>query len=120
MNENKYSKYPMDEPDKIPYNLTCSCHPNNGGSGICGCILANTMIDNPKKYGVPKTNYITGTDFVVSQRTFISKGQEDEYYVLNKNINILSSLIDIAEEHSKSSSELIEDAKKWLSELKNK
>ena len=121
MNENQdFNKYPMEEPDKIPYNLTCSCHPNNGGSGICGCVMANTMVDNPRKYGAPKTNIVTATDFIVSQRTFIAKSQDDEDYVLNKSINILSSLINIAEKDSKNSRELIEDAKEWLNELENK
>jgi hypothetical protein len=36
-------------PDKVPYFTICSCNPANGGSGICGCTMANTMVDNPKK-----------------------------------------------------------------------
>jgi hypothetical protein len=39
-----------DEPDEVPYNSICSCNPQNGGSGICGCIMANKMVRNPKKY----------------------------------------------------------------------
>ena len=114
-----FDRYPMGDPDRIPYNLTCSCHPNNGGSGICGCTMANTLVPNPKKYGEPKTNFITATEFTSNQ--VYSQGNKDNVsYVLNKNINILSNLIDIAEEHSSSSEELIEDAKKWLNELKNK
>lgn len=42
--------------DMVPYGETCSCNPKNGGSGICGCIMANTMVPNPKKYGTPKIN----------------------------------------------------------------
>ena len=35
-------------PDQVPYNEICSCNPLNGGSGICGCIMANQMVDyNP-------------------------------------------------------------------------
>jgi hypothetical protein len=39
-----------DEPDEVPYHSICSCNPRNGGSGICGCIMANKMVPNPKKY----------------------------------------------------------------------
>jgi len=39
-----------DEPDEVPYHSICSCNPQNGGSGICGCIMANEMVRNPKKY----------------------------------------------------------------------
>lgn len=53
--------------DMVPYSETCSCNPKNGGSGICGCVMANTMVPNPKKYGRPVINTpyqpfgITGT-----------------------------------------------------------
>ncbi len=50
------------EPDEVPYGSICSCNPKNGGSGICGCIMGNEMIPNPKKYGNPKTNWKTTTD----------------------------------------------------------
>jgi len=39
-----------DEPDEVPYHSICSCNPKNGGSGICGCIMGNKMVRNPKKY----------------------------------------------------------------------
>ena len=42
--------------DMVPYSETCSCNPKNGGSGICGCVMANTLVPNPKKYGSPKFN----------------------------------------------------------------
>ncbi len=42
--------------DKVPYGTICSCNPANGGSGICGCIMANQMVD-PDHYG--KTNFTT-------------------------------------------------------------
>ena len=56
------------EPDQVPYGEICSCNPKNGGSGICGCIMGNKMIPNPKKHGYG-TNYtstttdITNSDF---------------------------------------------------------
>ena len=34
-------------PNKVPYSTICSCNPANGGNGICGCTIANTMVDNP-------------------------------------------------------------------------
>ena len=34
-------------PNKVPYYTICSCNPTNGGSGICGCTIANNMVDNP-------------------------------------------------------------------------
>ena len=42
-------------PDQVPYNELCSCNPKNGGSGICGCIMANEMITT-KSF---KTEYVT-------------------------------------------------------------
>ena len=36
--------------DKVLYSSICSCNPANGGSGICGCIMANQMVD-PDHYG---------------------------------------------------------------------
>jgi len=30
---------------KVPYYTICSCNPENGGSGICGCTVGNTMVD---------------------------------------------------------------------------
>ncbi len=49
-----------DEPDEVPFGSICSCNPKNGGSGICGCIMGNTMVRNPKKYlttlGTANTN----------------------------------------------------------------
>jgi len=30
--------------DVVLYNQLCSCNPKNGGSGICGCTMANQEI----------------------------------------------------------------------------
>ena len=38
------------EPDEVPYASICGCNPKNGGSGMCGCIMGNKMVPNPKKY----------------------------------------------------------------------
>jgi hypothetical protein len=29
---------------KVPYWTKCSCNPSNGGSGICGCTMANKWV----------------------------------------------------------------------------
>ena len=68
------------EPDEVPYGQICSCNPSNGGSGMCGCIMANQMVKNPKKYG---SNTTTFTNFnikaynkevrSVKQKTLLTK-----------------------------------------------
>jgi hypothetical protein len=40
--------------NKVPYSTICSCHPANGGSGICGCIMGNQLVD---------PNYLENTNF---------------------------------------------------------
>ena len=42
--------------EKVPYGTLCSCNPANGGSGICGCIMANQLVD-PDLYR--RTNFDT-------------------------------------------------------------
>jgi hypothetical protein len=39
--------------DKVPYHTICSCNPINGGNGICGCTIANILVDKPNNL---KTN----------------------------------------------------------------
>lgn len=39
-----------DVPDMVPYHTVCSCSKENGGGGICGCVMPNQMVPNPKKY----------------------------------------------------------------------
>jgi hypothetical protein len=48
-------------PDEVPYGEVCGCNPKNGGSGMCGCVMGNKMVPNPKKYGNPITNWGTTT-----------------------------------------------------------
>jgi hypothetical protein len=54
--------YVNNEPDEVPYGSICACNPKNGGSGICGCIMGNQMVSNPKKYGCSITNFGTTTN----------------------------------------------------------
>jgi hypothetical protein len=32
-------------PNLVPYSTLCSCNPANGGSGICGCIQGNKLVE---------------------------------------------------------------------------
>lgn len=48
-------------PDEVMYSEICPCNPKNGGNGICGCILGNKMVPNPKKYTYPVSNWGTTT-----------------------------------------------------------
>jgi hypothetical protein len=41
---------------KVPYHKICSCNPKNGGSGICGCIQGNKLVDP-----IQKTNFSTSS-----------------------------------------------------------
>lgn len=31
-------------PEMVPYSEICPCNPKNGGSGMCGCTIGNTMV----------------------------------------------------------------------------
>jgi hypothetical protein len=50
---------PSNITDLVPYGSICSCNPANGGSGICGCVIANKLVPNPahsnKQYHVTNT-----------------------------------------------------------------
>ena len=35
------------ESSKVPYHEICGCNPKNGGSGVCGCVIGNKLIDRP-------------------------------------------------------------------------
>jgi hypothetical protein len=112
------------EPDEVPYGEICSCNPKNGGSGICGCVMGNRMVQNPKKYN---SSYIT-TNFQIDIEDYekeVEKRTAEEIVEKNRKINILSSLIEVVEnDHSEFNEEnttgwdLLENAKTWLEELK--
>ena len=53
------------EPDEVPYGTICPCNPENGGSGICGCVMGNKMVPNPKKYGAFTSNWGTTTNITI-------------------------------------------------------
>ena len=48
--------------DEVPYASICPCNPANGGSGICGCIMGNKLVPNPKKYTYPVSKFGTTTE----------------------------------------------------------
>ena len=58
-----YTNSPTGLPDEVIYGSICPCNPSNGGSGICGCIMGNQMVPNPKKFGPldSTTTYFTTT-----------------------------------------------------------
>lgn len=49
---------------KVPYWTKCSCNPANGGSGICGCVMANKMVDSDSE---PKNNLTNGSNWIVNE-----------------------------------------------------
>lgn len=117
------------EPDEVPYSEICSCNQKNGGSGICGCVMGNRMVQNPKKYNSSNYNYISGTNIEINIEDYekeVEKRTAEEIVEKNRKINILSSLIEVVEnDHSEFNEEnttgwdLLENAKTWLEELKN-
>ena len=113
------------EPDEVPYRQICSCNQSNGGSGMCGCIMANQMVKNPKKYG---SNTITFTNFnIKAYNEEVEKRKAEDIVDKNRKINILASLIEVVKndhpefnEENTTGWDLIENANIWLEELKNK
>lgn len=117
------------EPDEVPYGEICSCNTKNGGSGICGCVMANRMVQNPKKNNSSASNYSTITGLEINLEDYekeVEKRTAEEIVDKNRKINILASLIEIVKnDHPEFSEEnttgwdLIENAENWLEELKN-
>jgi hypothetical protein len=113
------------EPDEVPYGQICSCNPSNGGSGMCGCIMANQMVKNPKKY---ESNTTTFTNFnIKAYNKEVEKRKAEDIVDKNRKINILASLIEVVKndhpefnEENTTGWDLIENANIWLEELKNK
>ena len=49
---------------KVPYWTKCSCNPANGGSGICGCVMANKMVVSNSE---SKSNFGNGYDLLINE-----------------------------------------------------
>lgn len=41
------TRIPITSNDTVPYYTICQCNPANGGSGVCGCTMGQTMVPNP-------------------------------------------------------------------------
>ena len=119
------------EPDEVPYGEICSCNRKNGGSGICGCVMANRMVQNPKKYNSSTFDYITTANTtnieldIEDYEKEVEKRTAEEIVEKNRKINILASLIEVVDNDNPEFSEenttgwdLLENAKNWLEELK--
>lgn len=61
-----FASYVQPSPGKVPYNTICGCNPNNGGSGICGCTMANKLVDPPAA-GVQLKGWTTTVTFPSDQ-----------------------------------------------------
>jgi hypothetical protein len=47
--------------NRVPWHTLCSCNPANGGSGICGCVTPNVLVEPNSKVNytyskTPNTN----------------------------------------------------------------
>jgi len=49
---------------KVRYGDICSCNPKNGGSGICGCIMGNELVDKPLTGTINGNNVIVTDGFI--------------------------------------------------------
>ena len=63
-------------PDQVPYGEICSCNPKNGGSGICGCVMGNKMVPNPKKTW--STSYTVGERDVIIKDSLTENGNDGD------------------------------------------
>lgn len=54
--------------EMVPYGEICSCNPKNGGSGICGCIMANQLVPKNSKYKGYSNITTTGDDIKIEKR----------------------------------------------------
>ena len=50
---------PVKGSEKVPFHTICGCNPEKGGSGICGCIIPNKLV---QPNGTGYTTYSTTTD----------------------------------------------------------
>ena len=57
--------YDNHEDDLVPYSTICPCNPTNGGSGVCGCVMGNRLVN---RKSITQTTNITfpirGTDML--------------------------------------------------------
>jgi len=53
------------ESSKVPYSEICGCNPKNGGSGVCGCVMGNKLVDPSVsgQSGIKLSNWISTGSF---------------------------------------------------------
>jgi len=65
--------------EKVPYHTICSCNPANGGSGICGCIMGNKLVD-PDFRSNMRQSIFTHISDEWWQRPYIQYELSDEWW----------------------------------------
>lgn len=55
--------------DLVPYHTLCSCNPANGGSGICGCVIANQMVPKNSRSPANRETFFTNMNITQNNNT---------------------------------------------------
>jgi hypothetical protein len=73
---NGYSIMPgCTPPVKVPYHEICrACNPKFGGSGICGCTMANELVEHPINNTIITTTS-TSTEILDNNKTYLNSMQ---------------------------------------------
>jgi len=59
----------------VYYHEICrACNPKFGGSGVCGCTMANDIVNNPNN-GITITNTSTSTENIDNNKTYLNSMQ---------------------------------------------
>jgi hypothetical protein len=59
----------------VYYHEICrTCNPKFGGSGVCGCTMANDIVNNPNN-GITITNTSTSTENIDNNKTYLNSMQ---------------------------------------------
>ena len=72
---------PFEPPkEKVPYSTICGCHPANGGSGVCGCAMANKLVDPSVsgQSGIKLSNWTSTESFPGLTRLFGGENVTEE------------------------------------------
>ena len=70
---NGFSTTPGTHP--VYYHEICrACNPKFGGSGVCGCTMANDIVNNPNN-GITITNTSTSTENIDNNKTYLNSMQ---------------------------------------------
>ena len=67
--------YTMPGTHPVYYHEICTaCNPKFGGSGVCGCTMANDIVNNPNN-GITITNTTTSTENIDNNKTYLNSMQ---------------------------------------------